>query len=64
MANNRVVGVKKSQFGGGTVVSGSATFDYVENNKNIKITFEDLINNFGVTGTLEQGGLRQCYSQY
>jgi len=56
MTNNRVIGVKKSQFTGGTSISGSATFDYVDSGQNIKITFTDLLTNLGVTGTLEQGG--------
>ena len=56
MANNRVQGVKKSQFIAGTSISGAATFDYVESGQNIKITFTDLLNNLGVTGTIVQGG--------
>jgi hypothetical protein len=54
---NRPIGVKKSQFIGDTAAPPSAaTFDYVYNGRNTKITFTDLIASLGVTGSIEQGG--------
>ena len=56
MANNRVIGVKKSQFNASQTVPSNATFDYVYQNTNIKVTFADLVSNLGVTGSIVQGG--------
>jgi hypothetical protein len=56
MANNRVVGVKKSQFTADTSVDDEATHDFVLNGENIKIKHSDFINTLGVTGSIGQVG--------
>jgi hypothetical protein len=56
MANNRVVGVKKSQFTADTSVDDEATHDFVLNGENIKIKHSDLVNTLGVTGSIGQVG--------
>ena len=57
MTNNRVIGVKKSNFLATTTVpDGSARFDFTYGGTNYGITFTNLLANLGVTGTLEQDG--------
>jgi hypothetical protein len=56
MANNRVVGVKKSQFTADTSVDDEATHDFALNGENIKIKHSDLVNTLGVTGSIGQVG--------
>jgi len=48
--------IKKSKFTGQSTVEDSATFDFVINDTNRKITKEDLVAEFGTTGTLQQEG--------
>lgn len=54
--SNGSEGRKKSQFIQQSTVDGAATFDFVINRVNRKITLADLITVFGTTGTLEQIG--------
>lgn len=56
MANNTTVGVRKSQFNAATSISGSATFDFVENRTNKKITYTALLPLLGATGSMAQVG--------
>ena len=56
MPNNRVVGVKKSRFQAVPTIPSTATFDFVSAGQNLKVTFENLLLNLGVTGTLQQEG--------
>ena len=48
--------IKKSNFPASTTIPDSATFDYVYNNTNTKITKANLLGALGVTGTIEQEG--------
>ncbi|PHR99262.1 MAG: hypothetical protein COA78_25295 [Blastopirellula sp.] len=48
--------IKKSAFPASQTVPDSATFDYVYNNTNTKITKANLLTALGVTGTIEQEG--------
>ena len=59
---NRVHGVKKSAFldSGATAISDSATFDYVDQGVNKKISFAELLKQLGTTGALEQVGDPTC----
>lgn len=52
----RVLGIKKSSFPASTTVPDTATFDYVYNNTNTKITKANLLTALGVTGTIVQIG--------
>ncbi len=52
----RTQGRRKSQFPAQTSVLADATFDYVSNGVNYKITYNDLLLSLGATGTLEPGG--------
>lgn len=45
-------GLRKSQFTADTTIPSTATFDFVTQGMNIKVTFADLVNNLGVTGTI------------
>ena len=56
MADGQSRGIKKSLFNAQSTVSDSATFDFVINGTNIKITKADLVNEFGTVGTLVQEG--------
>ncbi len=47
---------KKSNFSAQTVIPSGATFDFVYNGTNYKITVEDMIAAFGTVGTLSQLG--------
>jgi hypothetical protein len=51
-------GVKKSEFNaqGATAIDSNATFDFVDQGTNKKITLTNLLTNFGVTGTIVQDG--------
>jgi hypothetical protein len=49
-------GIKKSNFAAQTSVPSGATFDYVSNATNYKITFANLVSSLGVTGTIVQDG--------
>lgn len=51
MANRR-----KSQFPKSTTVKNTDQFDFVGDSTNVGISFNDLKDNLGVTGTLEQAG--------
>ena len=59
---NGVRGVKKSLFNssGVTAIAGSATFDYVSNNINYKVSFTNLLAQLGTTGSLVQVGDPLC----
>lgn len=50
------MGVKKSNFTGSTTIPDTATFDYVINGTNLKITKADLLAALGVAGTIAQDG--------
>lgn len=52
----RAQGIRKSLFPANTVIPSGATFDFVSGGANIKITFEDMVSQFGTTGTVVQGG--------
>lgn len=47
---------KKSNFTQQSIIPAGATFDFVHNGTNIKISVEDMITAFGSGGTLEQKG--------
>ncbi len=49
-------GTRKSNFPAQTSVPGDATFDYVSNGVNYKITIANLINSLGVVGSIAQVG--------
>ena len=51
-------GTKKSNFlaWGNNTIPDAATFDFVNSNTNYKISFQNLVNNLGVTGSIEQDG--------
>lgn len=51
-------GVRKSRFSGwgNNPIPADTTFDFVYQGTNYKITYQDLINNLGVSGTIEQTG--------
>ena len=53
---NRANGRKKSNFPAQTTILGGATFDYVVNGVNYKISATNLIAALGATGTLQQAG--------
>lgn len=52
----RSQGIRKSLFPAQSVVLSDATFDYVAQGANFKITFTDLVGQLGVTGTIVQVG--------
>jgi len=56
MTVDRARGIKKSRFPAQTSIPAGATFDFVINGTNIKITKEDLLAALGVTGTIVQQG--------
>lgn len=47
---------KKSNFTAQTTIPSGATFDFVSNNQNYKITKENMVSEFGTTGTISQKG--------
>jgi len=53
---NRSQGRKKSLFPSKSVVPDGSTFDFVDDGTNWKISFEDLTDSLGVTGTIVQAG--------
>lgn len=53
-------GTRKSNFPGQTTVPSGSTFDYVSSGVNYKITADDLINAFGLTGSIVQVGDSAC----
>ena len=56
MANNRVIGVKKSEFLTDNTIPDTATLDYVDTGVNKKIAFVDFLPLLGTTGSLVQVG--------
>ena len=50
------IGTKKSDFTGKAAIPGSATFDYVYNGFNTKVTFDNLAVALGASGTIRQVG--------
>tara|TARA_R110002110_G_scaffold415093_1_gene647870 strand:+ start:8999 stop:9406 length:408 start_codon:yes stop_codon:yes gene_type:complete len=48
--------IKKSNFPASATIPDTATFDYVYNNTNTRITKANLLGALGVTGTIEQEG--------
>lgn len=54
--SNKVYGVRKSQFSANNTILGSATFDFVQNSTNYKITFQNFLSQLGVSGTIVQDG--------
>lgn len=56
MMTNASKDIKKSQFVEGTEIPEGSTFDFVANGANKKISKANMINEFGVTGSIEQLG--------
>ena len=53
---NRGRGIKKSKFIAKTVIPSDATFDFVSNGENFKITIADFLTALNVTGSIVQVG--------
>ena len=56
MTNNTNIGIKKSNFTESSNIPANATFDYVNNGQNFKVTFNDFIVQAGLSLNLLQTG--------
>lgn len=54
--NNRVIGVKKSQFSSTQSIPSGSYFDFVYSGQNYRISSADFAAALGLTGTIVQGG--------